>query len=309
MKKVCAVLLTVVLLCGAAASMADGLWTCPECGKKSGANFCPWCGAKKPRDKVVCGDCGAEYPADAGSSFCANCEARLPGGEAPAAKEYATGDIVTQGRYEQDNSFFNGPEPIEWLVLDVQDGRALLISKYGLDAKPYNKELTDTTWERSSLRIWLNDYFLNKAFTISERDVILLTDVDNSDSQRYSDWSKKWNAIGGNDTQDYIFLLSCREAFQYFNVTKENNENIASRISPTAYARAQGAYVTKDYLAGDGKPAAAYWTLRSPGIFQNDAAFVINDGALASYYVVNSLACVRPALWVNLDSGIFNLES
>ena len=48
------------------------------------------------------------------------------------------GNIVAFGRYEQDNDLTNGPEPIEWIVLDVVDGektKALLLSKYGLDAK------------------------------------------------------------------------------------------------------------------------------------------------------------------------------
>ena len=34
-----------------------------------------------------------------------------------------TGSIVTFGRYEQDGNEENGPEPIEWTVLDV-DGNA-----------------------------------------------------------------------------------------------------------------------------------------------------------------------------------------
>ena len=48
------------------------------------------------------------------------------------------GSIVTFGQYEQDNNTGNGPEEIEWIVLDVQDGKSLLLSRYGLDAKPYN---------------------------------------------------------------------------------------------------------------------------------------------------------------------------
>ena len=41
--------------------------------------------------------------------------------------EVAEGNIVTFGHYEQDNIFDNGPEPIEWRVLEVNDGKATLI--------------------------------------------------------------------------------------------------------------------------------------------------------------------------------------
>ena len=36
----------------------------------------------------------------------------------------AVGDCVTFGRYEQDNRMENGKEPLEWIVLDVQDNHA-----------------------------------------------------------------------------------------------------------------------------------------------------------------------------------------
>ena len=33
----------------------------------------------------------------------------------------SAGNIVTLGRYEQDNNAGNGPEPIEWIILDMSD--------------------------------------------------------------------------------------------------------------------------------------------------------------------------------------------
>ena len=55
------------------------------------------------------------------------------------------GDIITFGSYEQDDQ--PGADPVEWQVLGVENGRALLISRYILAAKPYNEEKTDSTWE------------------------------------------------------------------------------------------------------------------------------------------------------------------
>ena len=128
----------------------------------------------------------------------------------------AKGDIITFGHYEQDNNLDNGPEPIEWIILDYDEAthRALLLSRYGLEAKPYNTEEVGTTWEKCTLRSWLNDEFLNAAFSTEEQSAILVTDVDNSDGQCYNGWGTS----GGNNTQDRIFLLSYAEANKYLGV-------------------------------------------------------------------------------------------
>lgn len=59
------------------------------------------------------------------------------------ADSVVVGSSIYFGQYEQDNNSGNGPEPIEWIVLDIQDDRALLISKYGLDIQPYKYEDRD----------------------------------------------------------------------------------------------------------------------------------------------------------------------
>lgn len=79
------------------------------------------------------------------------------------------GHYVSFGKYEQDNNTSNGKEKIEWLVLEVKDGKALVISKYALDCKPYNTSSTNVTWETCSLRNWLNNDFINSAFSATEK--------------------------------------------------------------------------------------------------------------------------------------------
>ena len=60
----------------------------------------------------------------------------------------STGTYVLFGHYEQDGDTSNGPEPIEWIVLDESDGKMLLLSRFILDHKRYNEEPADElTWE------------------------------------------------------------------------------------------------------------------------------------------------------------------
>jgi hypothetical protein len=75
-------------------------------------------------------------------------------------KSAKVGDYVFFGAYEQDNNAFNGKEDVEWLVLDIKNEKALVISKYVLHCKQYHKSYSNITWENSSIRTWLNSYFL-----------------------------------------------------------------------------------------------------------------------------------------------------
>ena len=214
------------------------------------------------------------------------------------------GNTVTFGTYPQTSSGTD-QTAIEWIVLEVQGNKALLISKYGLDAKPYNTEFTNVTWETCTLRTWLNNDFCNKAFSTAEKGAILTTTVDNSSSQGCSEW----HTNGGNNTQDMVFLLSYAEANKYFcaqlfSETESDNKQ-DSLLAPTAYAIKQGAATSSTYETTEGK-AVGWWWLRSPGTNQHDAALVYETGSLL-YELVEAEGCsIRPALWINLESDYFD---
>ena len=220
----------------------------------------------------------------------------LPSAAGTGKKQIQAGDYVTFGHYPQ-TAAGNDMTPIEWLVLEVKGNKALLLSKYGLDAKPYNTVRKDVTWENCTLRNWLNKEFMKKAFSSKEREAILMTAVDNSRNQGYSGYA----ADGGNNTVDKVFLLSCAEATKYLSVHHSSifgsKNNMDSRVSPTEYAKASGAIVNG--LPADG---VGLWWLRSPGAQQFTAANVLSDGSFDHRSVRCDYEMVRPALWVNLDA-------
>lgn len=218
--------------------------------------------------------------------------------EARDAK-FTVGNYVTFGEYPQTTAG-EDMTPIEWLVLARDGDKALLISRYGLDAQPYNKDHTSVTWETCTLRTWLNGTFYNKAFSSAEQAAILTTSVDNSKYQCYSGWSTN----GCNNTQDKVLLLSYAEANKYFGVTYDNRRNTKSRVAPTAYAIAQGAYADSFRRTADGT-AAGQWWLRSPGLYHQDyAASVLTDGSFDGHDVSSDYGSVRPALWVNIEADV-----
>lgn len=204
-------------------------------------------------------------------------------------KNSAVGDIVYFGKYEQDNDVSNGAEDIEWIVLAKKEDSHLVISKYALDCKPYNETNESVTWQASSLRSWLNDDFHNKAFTEEESNQIPTVRVAADENPNYG-------SNPGFETSDKIFLLSIKEAEQFFATDN------ARRCASTAFAKAQGAYTSFDYQTSRCKSACRWW-LRSPGNNQSCAAYVGSGGDVyfSGYYVDYANVSVRPALWISTN--------
>lgn len=208
-----------------------------------------------------------------------------PAGE-PAA---AVGDRIIFGHYEQDNDLENGQEPIEWVVLDIKDDQALLITRYAIDSRNYHpgeREKSYPTWAKSSIREWLNSTFLNAAFTQEEQKRIAEVTLSNP--------SYKKN-YGGADTVDSVFLLSRDEVETYF-------PTFESRMCvPTAYALAQGAWESTKYTL-DGMNCT-WWWLRTPGYYRSCAASVRTRGTITSNRVYDESGAVRPAIWLMLEES------
>lgn len=95
----------------------------------------------------------------------------------PEPAVLSAGGRYSFGSYEQDNNLADGPENIEWRVLEVRDGRALLLSEYALESRRYNDIWEEITWENCTLRTWLNGEFLTAAFTAEELAQIVLPDA------------------------------------------------------------------------------------------------------------------------------------
>lgn len=191
------------------------------------------------------------------------------------------GSYVIFGTYEQDNNTANGKEDIDWLVLDKENNRLLVISRYALARKNYHESYSDVTWKSCALRTWLNKDFLNEAFTHSEQAMIPTVTVRD-------DKNPSWSSPG---TQDKVFLLSSVEADRYFATDSTR------QCKPTAFANASVNGSVSDWRT-------CWWRLRTPGNRKYSVALVGPDGSISnSGGSIISADATRPALWIDLASN------
>ena len=207
------------------------------------------------------------------------------------------GDHITFGSYPQTDT--DELLPIEWRVLEIKDGKALIISEYLLDTYVYNMEMSDVTWENCSLRKWLNGKFYDTAFSDSEKSLIQTVTIENSDNPLYG-------TSGGNDTEDKVFCLSLEEVQIYF---ADANDRMTA---PTDYALSCCANVCEDKTLDNGMKTG-WWWLRTPASSANRAAEVdcygnidnvINADRVDGCLVFSEGICVRPVVWILLTDDI-----
>lgn len=181
------------------------------------------------------------------------------------------------GRYVQSS---NGSEkPIEWIVVKKDNKKIMAISRYALLAKPYNNEWTNTSWQESSIRQYLNKVFINEAFSDAEVRVLCDSIVVADKNSRYESVKQ------GNNTIDKIFLLS----------TKEIEE------IPVENRSCEPIQIIKDKIR-IGDNGKCRWWLRTLGYDTDCATGVYADGKIdRAGFSVNSDDAVRPAICISIE--------
>jgi len=187
----------------------------------------------------------------------------------------------------------------DWLVLDVKDDRALVISEKILSRRMWHYEQRAMTWEPSEIRQYLNESFFYDTFSEEERAYIV--EVNNVNNM--NPWFG--SAGSGSDTVDRVFLLSLEELMLYFG-----DSGILGELAGLPHGAISIA-ITDDYNPGrvaiDIETDRQYWWwLRTPGRFVSpwidaSAAVVSGGGDVVVYglYLVME-GGVRPALWVRI---------
>lgn len=191
----------------------------------------------------------------------------------PSYSKAEIGDIVSFGKYEQNNSGADGSEPIEWIVLEKQDESILLLSRNILYTEHFLNNSFTPSWDDSEVRKTLNGDFFSTAFSPQEQSQIC---------------SKEFEYfVLANDK---IFLLS-EEEVNYYLPTNE------SRV----------ALPTKTCISNSGNTdSSCSWWTRTIGTHEDvytfsAFVFVNMNGEIQETRAKSTQFGVRPALWLDIS--------
>ena len=173
-------------------------------------------------------------------------------------KHIRVGDQIFLGEYDG--------KRVKWKVLSTIGNRALLLSEKVLTAMPVQTIDGVYTWQRTNVRTWLNDTFMNACFSKPERESILQTDI-------YTVYQAE-----NIHTADQIFLLKYGEAAYYVD---------SLEVDWSSAAKTEGDH-------------ANCWIVRD-GAEDGTGFRVIHNGELEGKPMGSSVEHgVRPAMWVDM---------
>lgn len=232
--------------------------------------------------------------------------------ETVTLKDAEIGDIVQMGTYEQDGDA-ETEAPICWDVLDKDGDAVLLISHDVIAYQRFSDSRKCVIWEDSEIRTWLNQEFYAEAFDEEEQASIRETTLENLSTVGFAAHVDPSGDVqvreSRPDTKDKIFLLSWKEAEQYYG-NRLTDASVLGRRPSRAVLQKRKAIFT-DLIIEELPAMYPYsrhlpdgterlsWMLRSTGM-KNYTIFVIGYEGKWDQDYPDSYNGVRPAMWVNV---------
>lgn len=238
-------------------------------------------------------------------------------------REAEIGDIVELGSYDL-NPNSDGKEKVAWDVVDKKDGSLFLVTHNVIDIMPFNRNTSKKNegWDDSYIRYWLNGEFYNDSFDENEKEIIVHSKLENPDSSEMFELLGRTAEQRENETtEDYLFLLSWKEAFEYYDVELVDNnesdsgvprkekklysEKLIAKPSPACAQKIYEQRVKNCKDSGIDASKAVYpltsdWALRSD--YANDLLNmrVSDEGDIRGVFPTSDVG-VRPAMWVKCE--------
>ncbi|MBQ8548244.1 MAG: hypothetical protein IJ427_07055, partial [Lachnospiraceae bacterium] len=171
------------------------------------------------------------------------------------------GSSVIFGAYEQDGDESNGKEPLEWLVLDRDGDRALLLSRYGIETMQWDKDAELEVWEEDALYWMMNRTIYEYAFSAEERAALIQANPIENESIHFTNEMLLYKGYTFLLTTDDVLSGQGQDETKYFR-TEESRITI-----PTAYAAQKGAWLDKN---GEFAGVEAPWLVTVTGTTEGD---------------------------------------
>ncbi len=232
--------------------------------------------------------------------------------ETVVLKDAKIGDIVQMGTYEQDGDA-ETEDPICWDVLDKDGDAVLLISHDVIAYQRFSDSRKCVIWEDSEIRTWLNQEFYAEAFDETEQASIRETTLENPSTVGFAAHVDPSGDVqvreSRPDTKDKIFLLSWKEAEQYYGNRLTDASGLGRRPSRAVLQKRKAIFT--DLIIEELPAMYPYsrhlpegterlsWMLRSTGM-KDYTIFVIGYEGKWDQDYPDSYNGVRPVMWVNV---------
>ena len=232
--------------------------------------------------------------------------------ETVVLKDAKIGDIVQMGTYEQDGDA-ETEDPICWDVLDKDGDAVLLISHDVIAYQRFSDSRKCVIWEDSEIRTWLNQEFYAEAFDEEEQASIRETTLENPSTVGFAAHVDPSGDVqvreSRPDTKDKIFLLSWKEAEQYYGNRLTDASGLGRRPSRAVLQKRKAIFT--DLIIEELPAMYPYfrhlpdgterlpWMLRSTGMKDYTILVIGYEGKWDQDYP-DSYNGVRPVMWVNV---------
>jgi hypothetical protein len=232
--------------------------------------------------------------------------------ETVVLKDAKIGDIVQMGTYEQDGDA-ETEDPICWDVLDKDGDAVLLISHDVIAYQRFSDSRKCVIWEDSEIRTWLNQEFYAEAFDETEQASIRETTLENPSTVGFAAHVDPSGDVqvreSRPDTKDKIFLLSWKEAEQYYGNRLTDASGLGRRPSRAVLQKRKAIFT--DLIIEELPAMYPYsrhlpdgterlpWMLRSTGMKDYMILVIGYEGKWDQDYP-DSYNGVRPVMWVNV---------
>ena len=232
--------------------------------------------------------------------------------ETVVLKDAKIGDIVQMGTYEQDGDA-ETEDPICWDVLDKDGDAVLLISHDVIAYQRFSDSRKCVIWEDSEIRTWLNQEFYAEAFDETEQASIRETTLENPSTVGFAAHVDPSGDVQVREsrpyTKDKIFLLSWKEAEQYYGHRLTDASGLGRRPSRAVLQKRKAIFT--DLIIEELPAMYPYsrhlpdgterlpWMLRSTGMKDYTILVIGYEGKWDQDYP-DSYNGVRPVMWVNV---------
>lgn len=191
-------------------------------------------------------------------------------------EEIKIGNTISYGQYVSDVDEI--PKPLQWKILEVKEGKALIITRDVIEILKYKENyhrISDEKWDESLLKYWLNGVFFKYVFSDNEKNKI----------------------CSSYETGDKVFILNEKEIRAYDCLECERTKYVKAQCNRAWMEESYCRYWLRDGKVVD---LTGSWCADSEEDMEKGNFYWNSKPRIYDMHLNKEHIMVRPAMWINL---------